>query len=149
MRTQARIVVLFFAAVAAIAGVAVYRMRTAGHAEVRDITERVASAMAANDRAALMAEPAFQDHPGTADWLAAHGPSLIAGYRVFVQRNGRNGYQLLSLNAVSHVGIIKTPTGTVGLGFRRDPDGGKLTFVTASASGLAPAPAGQAGGGIR
>src|SRR5262245_6131460 len=150
MRKGTRLVLAgAIAAAAVVAGVAVHRARTAGHAEVRQITERVAAAMAAGDRAALAADPAMQSHPGMADWLAAHGAALNSGYRVTVQRNGANGYQLMDLNVVSHVGLIETPAGQVSLGFWRDPDGGGLAFVTAAAStGPVVAP-GPSGGEIR
>jgi hypothetical protein len=149
MRRWARLVLAgVTAAAVAVTGVWLYQARTAGHAEVRAITERLAAAMAAGDRKALAADPALQGHPDTADWLAARGPALAAGYRVTVQRNGANGYQLLELDVVSHVGLIETPAGTISLGFWRDPDGGGLRFVTASASTLADAPAAPAGGEI-
>jgi hypothetical protein len=131
-----------------VTAVVVYRTRDAGHAEVRDITERVAAAMAAGDREALAADPALHGHPETATWLAAQGPVLARGYRVSVQRNGDNGYQLLDLDVVSHVGRIETPAGTFSLGFRRDPDSGGLTFVTA-ASQVWVSGSGDAGGDIR
>jgi hypothetical protein len=143
MRTRARIAVgvLAVAGVTPV-GVAVYRARTAGHAEVHAITERVAAAMAAGDRPALAADPALQGHPGTVDWLVSLGPELTAGYRVSVQRNGANGYRLMSPDVVSHVGRIETAVGTVSLGFWRDPDGGRLTFVVAAAS-TGPIPVGR------
>jgi hypothetical protein len=149
MRTRTRIVLASVAGAAvAVAGIAVYRARTAGQADVREVTERVAGAMAAGDRAALAAEPALRGRPGTVDWLAARGPALAGGYRVSVQRNGANGYLFMDLDLVSHVGLIETPAGTIGLGFWRDPDGGGLTFVTAAAS-TSPAPADRAGGDMR
>ena len=146
MRTRARtaVGVLAVAGVTAV-GVAVYRARTAGHAEVHAITERAAVAMAAGDRAALSADPKFQNHPGTVDWLVAHGPALAVGYRVSVQRNGANSYRLMSPDVVSHVGQIETAVGTISLGFWRDPDGGRLTFVTAAAS-IGPLPVGRSAG---
>src|SRR5262245_17288380 len=150
MRTRTRLLLTSMTVAAAVvAGVAVYRARTAGYAEVREITERVAAAMAAGDQAALAADPALQGHPGTADWLAAHGPALGSGYRVTVQRNGANGYRLMELNVVSHVGLIETPAGNVSLGFWRDPDGGGLTFVTAAASTMPAAASGPDGPEIR
>ena len=149
MRSRTRIAIgLFALGAAVVAGAMVYRVRTAGHAEVRDITERVAAAMATGDRAALAMDPALRDHPDTVDWLADHGPALAAGYRVSVQRNGANGYQLLDRDVVSHVGRIETPGGTVSLGFRRDPEGG-LTFVTAASTGPVAVPPGPGGGQIR
>jgi hypothetical protein len=146
MRKRARLVLAAVTGAAVVVSVAwVYRARTAGRAEVRTVTERVAAAMAAGDRAALAADPALHEHPDTAEWLAAHGPALAAGYRVSVQRNGANGYQLLDLDTVSHVGLIETQAGKIMLGFWRDPDGG-LRFVTAAASSWMVAPAGPAVG---
>ena len=145
MRTRA-LIVLVVVAVAAAVG-AVYRVRTAGHAEVRAITERVAAAMAAGDRAALAAEPALQGRPESADWLAARGPVLADGYRVSVRRNGADGYRLMSLDDVSHLGVIESPHGTVSLGFWCDPTSGELAFVTASGSSRGSAEGTGPGGG--
>jgi len=150
MRMRTRIVLagITVAAVAVI-GAAVYRARTAGHAEVRAITERLAAAMATGDRAALAADPTLQGHPGTVDWLVERGPALAAGYRVSVQRNGANGYQLMDLDVVSHVGRIEMPAGAISLGFWRDPDGGGLKFVTAAGSTVAAPHEGPGGGQLR
>lgn len=148
MRTRTRIV-LAVLAVAGAAGV-VYRVRTAGDAEVREITERVAAAMAAGDRAALAAEPTLQRYPGTVEWLALHGPTLADGYRVSVRHNGDDGYQFMSLDDVSHLGVIESPHGTVHLGFWHDPVGGELSFVAISGpSRVSAGEAGPAGGRSR
>ncbi len=120
--------------------VVVYRERTVGNAEVRDITERVAAAMATGNRAALSAEPALQSHQATVNWLLSKGPVLAGGYRVYVQRNGENGLSLLDSNTISHIGVIEVPAGRVTLGFWRDPESGVLTYVT-SASTLMVSPA--------
>src|SRR5262245_51596248 len=135
MRTRWKIAALVIAVVTlAIGVVVIYRQRTAGHDEVRIITERVAAAMAVGDRAALVAEPHLIGRTDTVDWLMARGPLLTSGYQVYVQRNGANGYQLLDLQTISHVGVIETPAGKVSLGFWRDPEGGGLKFVTAASS---------------
>lgn len=149
MRTRTRLVLAGLTVVTGVVtAVVVYQTRAAGHAEVRAITERVASAMAAGDRDTLAADPALHGHPETATWLAAHGPIQARGYRVSVQRNGDNGYQLLDLDLVSHVGRIETLAGTVTLGFRWDADSGGLTFVTAAAQVLESG-SGSSGGDIR
>jgi hypothetical protein len=150
MRKRARLVLAAVIGSAVVVSVAwVYRARTVGHAEVRTVTDRVAAAMAAGDTVALAADPALQDHPDTAKWLAARGPALAAGYRVSVQRNGANGYQLLDLETVSHVGVIETPAGTITLGVWRDPGGGDIRIVTAAESTRIAAPADPATGEIR
>jgi hypothetical protein len=63
-----------------------------------------------------------------------HGPDLAEGYHVTVKRNGADGFQLLSLDDISHLGVIETAKGTVRLGFRFEPEAGQLVFVTASFS---------------
>lgn len=126
-------------AVIAVEGAVVYRLNTVGHAEVQAATERIAVATAAGNREALTAEPVFADHLDSVNWLVARGLALAAGYDVSVQRNGENGYQLMSLESVSHVGVIKTATGELRLGYWYDPSTCKLTFVTASSTSIGPA----------
>lgn len=116
---------------ALVAVIVVYRVRTAGYAEIQEVTERVATAMAAGDWEAIRTEPIFRDHPQTVDWLVARSQALATGYQVSVLRNG-DGHQVLSLDNVSHLGVINTPTDDIYLGFWRDPAGGELRFVTAT-----------------
>lgn len=149
MRTRTKIAVGVIAVVAmAFAGVAWYLDRTAGQAEVREITERVAVAISAGDRSLLAAEPMFQAHPETVEWLLKKGPGLAGGYRVSSQRNGDNGYQLFDLDLVTHVGVITTPSGKITLGFRRNPDGNGLKFVTAAGSSMSSVGSEGTGGEI-
>jgi hypothetical protein len=112
---------------------------SAGEREVRAVTERVAGAMARGDRAALANEPCFRENPGTTGSLLRYGPALARGYRITVGRNGMDGHSLMSDDLVTHLGEIKTASGTLTLGFRHDRDSGQLKFVTASFSGFVPA----------
>ena len=129
MRTRI-IAVLVVCLVAAVA-VVWFCWQTAGHAEMRAITERVAAAAACGDREALLTEPILHDVPGTVDFLLGQGPALANGYRVTVCENGADGYRLLP-SVVTHLGRIKTSSGTVDLGFRYDRGSARLEFVLAS-----------------
>jgi hypothetical protein len=140
-RARTRIAVGAVAAAAlACVGVAVYRDQTAGYAEVQEITERMAAAMAAGDHEALAKEPVLGGRPDTVDWLAARGPYLARGHWVTVHRNGRSGYQLLDTDQVSHIGIIWNPHGSIKVGFWWDPKEGRLKFVTGAAELKTPPP---------
>jgi hypothetical protein len=121
----------------AVAAFGYARWRTAGREEIQAVTERVAAAAARAERDTLAAEPLLQNHPGTVDFLLRHGPALAAGYRVAVRRNGADGYHLLS-GEVTHLGRIKSASGTLHLGFRYDRESGRLEFVVASFSTWPP-----------
>jgi len=107
------------------------KWRTTGREEMQATTERVAAAAARSDGDALAAEPLLQNRSGTVDFLLRHGPALAGGYRVTVSRNGADGYHLLP-NFVTHLGQIKTASGTLYLGYCYDRASGRLEFVTAS-----------------
>ncbi len=131
---RSRIGIVIAASVVIVAGAIVfYQRRTAGDADVRAATERIAAAIARGDRESLAGESFLRDHPDTVAWLMQHGPAISEGYRVSVKRNGADGYQLLSLADISHLGVIETARVTVRLGFRYEPDTNRLVFVTASA----------------
>jgi len=127
----------------------VYRKRAVENAEVQLITDRIAAAIAAGDRSALEAEPTLQNRDTTIDWLIAKKVDLAGGYRVRVQRNGENGYQLMDTSIVTHVGVIEIGNGEVSLGFRRDPETAKLEFVTCAATSWITSSSNDAGGEIR
>jgi hypothetical protein len=121
----------------AAAAVTYARWRTAGREEMQSATERVAAAAARSDCDPLAADPLFKNRSGTVDFLLRHGPALAGGYQVTVCRNGADGC-LLMPNFVTHLGQIKTASGTLYLGFRYDRASGLLEFVTASFSTWAP-----------
>ena len=129
---------LGLATIAVEAGV-VYRLRTVGRADVQVMTERIAVRVAAGDREALAAEPVFAGRLDSVDWLLARRHALAAGYEVSAERNGENGRQLLSPESVSHLGVVKTATGALVLGYWFEPSTKKLTFVSASSTAIAPA----------
>jgi hypothetical protein len=109
-----------------------YFVPSAASRKTREVTERVASALARNDRAALAQEPCFQGKPETIAWLQQRGSPLADGYRVIVCRNGARGHTVLSPADVTHLGEIKTTSGSLTLGFKYIEETGELQFVTAS-----------------
>lgn len=115
-----------------VAVVLYYRWSRGGYEEMQTVTERVAMAIARADREALVDEPFFQDRSGTVDWLLKRSPGLAEGYEVRVRRNGAGGYHLMSEEIVTHLGEIRTPSGTLRLGYFYDRETGRLEFVTAS-----------------
>ena len=132
---RARIGIVIAASTMIVVGAIVfYQQRTAGDADVRVTTERVAAALARGDRESLAREPLLQNYPDTRNWLLQQGP--IGDYRVVVRRNGANRHQLLSSADVSHLGVIETASGVVCLGFWYDRESRQLRFVTASRSAL-------------
>jgi uncharacterized membrane protein len=147
--TRTKVLAAIASVLAIVAVVAAYRVLTAGRAEARDITERIAAAMAAGDRDTLASEPTLCEHQGTADWLATRGPALANGYRISVRRNGAGGFQLMPLEMVSHIGVIHTAAGDISLGFWLDPSDGNLKFVTAASTIIGLAEAGPASDIIR
>jgi hypothetical protein len=106
--------------------------RTAGLEEMEAITERIATATARSDRAALASEPALHDRAGTFDFLVRHSPDLANGFRATVSRNGADGYSLMPPGVVTHVGHIACASGTLNLGFRYDRESGRVEVITAA-----------------
>jgi hypothetical protein len=109
---------------------------SAAEREVRAITERVATAVARGDRAALLSEPCIQNDAQTADFLLRYSPELASGYSVEATRNGKGGLKVMSTGIVSHLGHIKTTSGTLCLAFWYERESGRLEFVTATYGGL-------------
>ena len=78
MYTRTRILLtVVCVGIVAFAAREIYRVRISGLAEVRVITRRVAEALATGDQAAIAAEPALHGHPGTIEWLMAHGKTPV------------------------------------------------------------------------
>jgi hypothetical protein len=113
-------------------GVHSYHRRTAGLVQVREATERLVSAVARGDHAALASDPLLRDRPETVDWLMRHRPAFSGRHRVTACRNGAGGHRLLPLEAVSHLGFVSTTSGDLLLGFRYDRQTGRLEFVTST-----------------
>jgi hypothetical protein len=109
-----------------------YHRRTAGLAEVREVTQRVVFAVARGDRAALTSDPLLHGHLDTVAWLLRHRPALAGRYRVTACRNGAGGHWQLPAHAVSHLGFVSTASGDLLLGFLYDRRTGEVEFVTAS-----------------
>src|SRR5690349_7541788 len=101
MRTRIVVAVATALSVAALA-LGYESWRSAGHDEMRAITERIASDIARADREALRAEPLLQCDEGTAAWFLQSSPELANGYRVTVRRNGAGGHYLMSPEVVTH-----------------------------------------------
>jgi hypothetical protein len=95
------------------------------------ITERVAAAVARGDRHALYQERVLLGNDSAIAWLLEHRRTLEPGYRVGLnQRWGDSGHLMPA--AVTHLGVIAAPSGTVYLGFRYDRQTDRAEFVTAS-----------------
>jgi hypothetical protein len=125
-----RVIGIAVVCLAVASAVAYTRWQATGRQEMQAVTERVAAAVARFDRDALTAEPLLQAHSGTADLLLRHSPDIAAGYRVTVGRNGVDGFHLMP-DSVTHLGLIKTASGVLYLGFRSERTGGQAEFVTA------------------
>jgi hypothetical protein len=141
LRSRVSRAILLLALATFVATVAVWwhERQTAGAAEVQAVTVRMADAVERGDVAALTAEPHLDGHSYTVNWLLSHRAALGSGYRVEVQRNGDGGYQLLSLDLVTHIVLVRAAGGELRLGFRYDRASGRLEFVTASSSTLSVA----------
>ena len=109
-------------------GVILFTRPIAGLAEIHEITERWAAAANRGDQDALAKDPILEKHPNTAVFLIKN-TWLRSDYRVSACRNGSGGRQLEPTNVVTHLGLIKTKSGEIGLGFQLDQETGRLTFV--------------------
>lgn len=132
-----RIVAILMIVVASAATALAYHRRDAAAMTlVEGETERIAVMLSKQDREAILTDRLLREHPAAAEMLLRHGPALSAGYRVAAIRNGERGRTLLSMDDVTHVGIIEMPAGSVQLGFRLDRESKELVFVTSSFSSM-------------
>ncbi len=111
-----------------------YIRRDNARVAVREATERVAVAILRGDSTALSNDPLLAGHPETVTRLLQHRDAIIDRYWVRVCENSRGDRLLEPADVITHLGLIRTYSGEVRLGFRYVHETDQLDLVTDSFS---------------